>query len=81
MMSYSPPETMDFVMILFQKIVHDKEYQDALIKRARAGTLPPELEVFIHEVASGAVPIVDPRPEPKKAELRKLSPTPFRKKD
>lgn len=38
-----------------QSVVNDSQYRDTITARARAGTLPEEIELFLLEMADGRV--------------------------
>jgi hypothetical protein len=40
-----------------QQLIEDPAYRDTVRTRAIAGTLPPDLETFIWEVADGRLPV------------------------
>ena len=40
-----------------QTIIDDPGYRASVIARAQAGTLPPDIEMFLLETADGRVPV------------------------
>jgi hypothetical protein len=46
-----------------EQVVNDPQYRQTLIDRARAGTLPPDVEMFLLETADGRVTLSEHRPD------------------
>ena len=44
-----------------QQIVDDPQYRDTITARARDGTLPPDVELFLLETAADVRPVGAPR--------------------
>jgi hypothetical protein len=44
-----------------QQIIDDPLYRETITARAQAGTLPPDVELFLLESADGRVPLADVR--------------------
>jgi hypothetical protein len=56
-----------------QSIVNDPQYRDTVTARARAGTLPEEIELFLLELADGRVSPMAADRAPTSAQSRTLA--------